>query len=165
MQILQSDRKVDVLHVSNSRALRGNTTLRRPAWGGRAIAVFVALLLFVALVRLLTVDCWPRFQLRADVLSGVVIIVVLIITLIWAAMSDGDSQRIATVVASAGAAAHFAQGLPLVSALALAGVVRLPRTPQLRRLAVALGVAAVFLVYGVPLQMQRFVQSADFVCH
>lgn len=165
MQNVQSDRQVDVLHMSSSAHPMPSNRFARPAWVGRAITAFVAALLLVGAFRLVTVDCWPRFQLRADVLTGIVITLILFIVLAWAAMSDDDRHRTAAVVGSAGAAALFAQGWPLVSLLALAGALRLPRASRMRRVALVLAVATVFVAYGLPLAMQRFVQPADFICY
>lgn len=126
----------------------------------------VATLAFVGLWLVRSLDCAPKYYLRADVLAGLALFVASAVTLFYAGSGDGSAHRLAGLTASATLVGLlFQPGSTIVGVpFAIAGALRLPHGRRDILLAAALAALAVLAGHGLPLEAQRLMTPQQFTC-
>lgn len=129
--------------------------------------VGVLCLCFVALVIVANLSCAPKYFQRGDVIALLAIGLADAVLLLGASWDDSDVHRFVGSAASASAAALFLStiSIPALAApLALAGVLRLPRSRTVRiRLAVGI-LLAILLTVGLVALGLSFVSAEQARC-
>ncbi len=131
-------------------------------------AVLAALAIaFMLIVMTANRECAPKYYQRGDVLALLGLSLLFAALLLWAASEDSDLRRSVGALSSAGLAALFfsTASIPLlVSPLAVAGALRLPRPSVARWRVVALIPVVIAVTIGLPYLGQSGMSPDQFRC-
>ncbi len=119
---------------------------------------------YLIAVPFIFINCGAAYYVRADVIALIAVNVVCAALLLWAGARDGDDRRMIGLIGSAALASVAARLLLPAAAVALVGVLRLPRGRRRIILATALAIVLVIAAQSVPLLAQNLMAPEQFIC-